>query len=214
MIVAAAVLDEAQVTVLVMFEVVPLLNVPVAVNCSVLPAATEEFAGVTAIEVSVTVLAVTLRLVDPEMPPLVAEMLADWPAVTPFASPAELIVAAVVLDEAHVTELVMFDVDPSPNVPVAVNWSVLPAATEEFAGVTAIDVSVSEVTEWLGEVPAQLAKSTRAKTSDNIPDVRTRRVTMRERNPYRGRERIMTELRFMFNLVFEYLNGEAETTRR
>ena len=67
MIVAAAVLDEAQVTVLVMFDVVPLLNVPVAVNCSVLPAATEEFAGVTAIEVSVA--AVTLRPVDPEMLP-------------------------------------------------------------------------------------------------------------------------------------------------
>jgi hypothetical protein len=76
-IVAAAVLDDAQVTVLVMFDVDPLLNVPVAVNCSVLPAATEEFAGVTAIEVSVAVLVVTLRLVDPEMPPLVAEMLAD-----------------------------------------------------------------------------------------------------------------------------------------
>ena len=67
MIVAAAVLDEAQVTELVMFDVDPLLNVPVAVNCSVLPAATEEFAGVTLIETSVA--AVTLRPVDPEMLP-------------------------------------------------------------------------------------------------------------------------------------------------
>jgi hypothetical protein len=32
--------------------------------------------------------------------------------VTPFARPAELIVAAVVFDEAQVTELVMFEVDP------------------------------------------------------------------------------------------------------
>jgi hypothetical protein len=85
-----------------------------------------------------------------------------------------VIVAAAVLDDAQVTVLVMFEVDPSPNVPVAVNWSVLAAATEEFAGVTAIDVSVSEVTEWLGEVSAQLAKSTRAKNSDNAPNERTR----------------------------------------
>jgi hypothetical protein len=41
----------------------------------VLPTTTEEFAGVTLIETSVT--AVTLRLVDPEMLPWLAEMVVD-----------------------------------------------------------------------------------------------------------------------------------------
>jgi hypothetical protein len=137
----------------------------------VLPTPTEEFAGVTLIETSVA--AVTLRFVEPEMPPRVAEIVVDWLAVTPFASPEALIVAAVAFDETHVTVLVMFEVDPSPNVPVAVNWSVPAAGTEEFAGVTVIEVSVSEVTEWLPVVPAQLAKSTNAKNSDKAPDART-----------------------------------------
>ena len=84
-----------------------------------LPTATEEFAGVTLIETSVS--AVTLRLVEPEMLPWVAEIVVDWLAVTPLASPAALIVAAVTFDEAQVTVLVMFEVDPLLNVPVAVN---------------------------------------------------------------------------------------------
>jgi hypothetical protein len=76
----------------------------------VLPTATEEFAGVTAIETRVAPL--TLRLVDPETLPWVAEMVVDCPAVTPFARPATLIVAAVVFDEAQATEFVMFELDP------------------------------------------------------------------------------------------------------
>jgi hypothetical protein len=85
----------------------------------VLPATTEAFAGVTAIEVRAA--AVTLRPVDPETLPWVAEMVVDCPPVTPFASPAALIVAAVAFDEAQVTELVIFEVVPLLNVPVAVN---------------------------------------------------------------------------------------------
>jgi hypothetical protein len=139
------VFDEAHVTELVMFEVDPLLNVPVAVNWSVLPAVNEGFAGVTLIETSVA--AVTLRFVEPEMLPREAETVVDWLAVTPVASPAALIVAAVVFVEAQVTVLVMFEVDPSLNVPVAVNWRVPADGTEEFAGVTVIEVSVSEATE-------------------------------------------------------------------
>ena len=55
------------------------------------------------------------------MLPWVAEIVVDWLAVTPLASPAALIVAAVTFDEAQVTVLVMFEVDPLLNVPVAVN---------------------------------------------------------------------------------------------
>lgn len=53
LIVAVAVLLEAQVTLLVRFCVLLSENVPVAVNCCVPPAAIEGFAGVTAIDTSV-----------------------------------------------------------------------------------------------------------------------------------------------------------------
>jgi hypothetical protein len=50
------------------------------------------------------------------------------------------------LCELHVTEPVKFCVELSENVPVAVNCCVVPLAIEGFAGVTAIDTSVAEVT--------------------------------------------------------------------
>jgi hypothetical protein len=59
-----------QVTLDVMFCVGPLEYVPVAVNCCVLPAATEIVAGVIAIDWSVA--AVTVTLVEPVIPPRLA----------------------------------------------------------------------------------------------------------------------------------------------
>ena len=53
LIVATAVLDDVQVTWLVIFCVLPSEYVPVAVNCCVAPAVMVGFAGVTAIELSV-----------------------------------------------------------------------------------------------------------------------------------------------------------------
>ena len=55
LIVAAEMFDDAHVTELVRFCIVPSLNVPVAVNCCVRPLAIEGFDGVTAIDVSVAV---------------------------------------------------------------------------------------------------------------------------------------------------------------
>lgn len=43
------------------------------------------------------------------------------PTPLPVASPLESMVATLVLDEVHMTELLMFCVLPSVNVPVAVN---------------------------------------------------------------------------------------------
>jgi hypothetical protein len=43
------------------------------------------------------------------------------PAATPVARPAEVIVAAAVFDELHVTELVILAVEPLLYVPVAAN---------------------------------------------------------------------------------------------
>jgi hypothetical protein len=60
--VATGVAEEIHLAVLVRFCVVPLLYVPVAVNCWVVPAAMEELAGVTAIETSRGVIPVPLSV--------------------------------------------------------------------------------------------------------------------------------------------------------
>src|SRR5262249_51788741 len=65
-------------------------------------------------------------------------MLAE-PAPIPVAKPVELTVATAVFDETHVTEPVKFCVVPSLNVPIAVNWSLLPFAIDAAAALTAID---------------------------------------------------------------------------
>src|ERR1700675_154692 len=100
-------------------------------------------AGVTAIDDSVA--AVTVNVVDPTTAPLVA-LIVDVPTFTAVANPAALIVAVAVVPDAHVTLAVKFCVELSLNVPVAVNCCELPAATLGFAGVTAIDTSVTGVT--------------------------------------------------------------------
>jgi hypothetical protein len=142
-IVATVVVTELQVAVPVKFCVELSEKVPVAVNCCVVPFAIEGFAGVTAIDTSVA--AVTVRVVEPVMPADVASILLV-PAATPEANPPAAIVATVVVTELQVAVLVKFCVELSENLPVAVNCSVLPFAIEGFAGVTATDTSVAEVT--------------------------------------------------------------------
>ena len=136
LIVAHVVSEEAQVTELVRFSVVPLDNVPVAVNCSVSPTGKLVLAGVTAIDWSAA--AVTVNPVEPLILPRVAEIVTG-PGDTAEARPVLLIVAHVVSEEAQVTELVKFSVVPLDNVPVAVNCSVSPTGRLVLAGVTAID---------------------------------------------------------------------------
>jgi hypothetical protein len=131
------------VTLPVKFCVLLSLNVPVAVNCCVKPLAIEGFAGVTAIDCSVA--AVTVRVVDPVINPDLA-LMEEVPAATADAKPAALIVATLVVADAHVTVLVKFCVLLSLKVPVAVNCCVSPFARDGFAGVTAIDCSVAAVT--------------------------------------------------------------------
>jgi len=92
-------------------------------------------------------------------------MLVDCPAVTPFARPDGVIVAALVSVEIQLTEFVMFEVDPSLEVPTAVNCRVLPAAIESLFGVTAIETSVAWLAVWFVWLPAQLAMSTTASIS-------------------------------------------------
>ena len=141
-IVATVVVSELHVAVLVRFCVELSENVPVAVNCFVVPLAIEGFAGVTAIDTSVG--AVTVRVVVPLRAPEAA-LIVLVPAATPVANPPALIVATLVVCEVQVTVLVKFCVELSENVPVAVNFLVALFAIEGFAGVTAIDTSVGAV---------------------------------------------------------------------
>src|ERR1051326_1546921 len=99
--------------------------------------------GVTAMDVNTA--AVTVRVVEPVTAPDVARMV-ELPTPVPVASPAEVIVAALVFVEVQVTVPVRFCVLLSLKVPVAVNCCVNPFAIEGLAGVTAIDVNTAAVT--------------------------------------------------------------------
>ena len=94
-------LIEFQVTEVVMSCVVPSENVPVAVNCCVVPFAIEELFGVTSIDAIVAV--VTLRSEEQDLLPYDA-IIVVVPAVanaeaSPFVADVLLIVATPVLDE-------------------------------------------------------------------------------------------------------------------
>jgi hypothetical protein len=143
-IVARVVLEELQVTCVVIFWVVESEYVPVAVNCWVLATAMLAVAGVTAIEDNVTA-AVTVRVAVPDLP-LKAAVMVAVPAALAVARPLLTIVATVVLDEDQVTWVVISRVDESEYVPVAVNCWVVPTALLGLAGVTAIEDKVAAVT--------------------------------------------------------------------
>ena len=104
LIVATALFDEVHTTDAVMSWVVPSLNVPVAVNCSVVPIAIWAATGDMLIDVSVA--GVTVRVDNPNTPSNHAVMIVV-PDATGMANPLEpaalLIVATPVFDEVQVT---------------------------------------------------------------------------------------------------------------
>jgi hypothetical protein len=71
---------------------------------------------------------------------------ADTAVANPFEPPALLIVATPVVDELQVTIVVRSWVLLSEKVPVATSCCAVPYAIEGFTGVTAIDVTVADVT--------------------------------------------------------------------
>src|SRR5204863_8149059 len=148
LILTATGLDELQVTWVVRSCIVLSLKVPVAVNCCFVPFAMLGFVGVTAIEVRVA--AVTVSVVFPETDPKVAVIVMGPPAATDVAKPCEppalLIVATAVLNELQVTWVVMSCVVKSLKVPVAVNCCVVPFAMLGSVGVTSIVDRVAAVT--------------------------------------------------------------------
>jgi hypothetical protein len=143
------------------------LYVPVAVNCCVFPIPTLGEAGVTAMDCSVTVAAVTVSAsFGLATLPCVA-VICVVPAATPVANPvAAPIVANAVFDDFQVTLVVMFFVELSLYVPIAVNCCVFPATIEGDAGVTATDFSVTpaavtvSIAVLLVILPAELLTTT------------------------------------------------------
>jgi hypothetical protein len=119
LMVATEEFDDDQVTELVRFCELPSLKVPDAVNWSVVPFAIEVLAAEIVMDCSVAAVTLSARVLD--VIPLWEAVTLVEPTLCPVASPFALIVATLVLDEVHVTELLMFCVLPSVNVPVAVN---------------------------------------------------------------------------------------------
>jgi hypothetical protein len=107
-------------------------------------------AGVTVMVFRVALL--TVRVVDPETPPNVAERVVA-PGKTPVARPllpaVSPMVAIAGADEVHVTESVKFCVPPSAKDAIAVYCSSTWTGTLAAVGVTAIDCSADDSTTIL-----------------------------------------------------------------
>ena len=143
LIVATVATVELQWPLCVRSWVVPSVNVPVAVNCCVVPSGIAAIGGLIAIDSSAA--AVTVSSVELLTVPDVALMLAV-PIATLCASPARLMVATATVSDDQLTVLLRFWVLPSVNVPVAVNCCVVPSASEGVAGVITNETSAAAVT--------------------------------------------------------------------
>jgi hypothetical protein len=130
------------------------------VRVSVKPVARDVLGAVTAIDFNAAVAVVTVSAKALDAIPFSDAVMLLEPDATPVARPVLLTVTLGLLD-VHVTELVRFCVLPSLNVPIAVNWSVLPARIEALGALMLIDCSRSGalkltvvdpyiVTVWLG----------------------------------------------------------------
>ena len=138
---ATAAFAAAQVAVVLTFPVEPSLYVAVAVNCMAAPGDMLEEAGVTEIDFRVETAFATVSVAVPLMPLRVA-VTAVEPAATAVAIPEELIVATAVFAEAQFAVVLIFAVEPSVYVAVAVNCLVAPTAKLAVLGDAEIDASV------------------------------------------------------------------------
>jgi hypothetical protein len=107
-----------------------------------LPLETVALAGV--IVMLTRTAAVLVSVVDPTMLPSVAEMVVV-PRAVAVASPPVLMLADGAL-EFQIETLVTSWWEPSVSVPIASNCAEKPTGREEFAGVTAIELSSAAVT--------------------------------------------------------------------
>ena len=101
------------------FCVLPSLNVPVAVNCTLVPFAIDVLGELIVIDCRVAAVTVRANVLE-VIPFCVAVMLLD-PIAAPVAKPVVFILTVAVLELPQTAVLVRFCVLPSVNVPVAVN---------------------------------------------------------------------------------------------
>lgn len=111
------------------------LNVPVAVNCCVLPTATFGAAGVIAMDDSVALL--TVSVVVPVTPDALAEIVTE-PSFLPFATPVERMLAMFGWFDFQVRPLRLLATLASLKVPLAVNLISVWRWIVGFAGLMAM----------------------------------------------------------------------------
>ncbi len=145
-IVATAMWDELHVTWSLISKLVPSENVPMAINCWVIPAGALGMLGLAGLRnMEIRFAGVTLTIVIPEMFPEAAVMVAI-PKPIPKTKPVLSTVATELLDELHVTWFEISDLVPSPNIPVAVSCPVKPRGMSGLVGETEMEERVAEVT--------------------------------------------------------------------
>lgn len=123
-------------------DMLPSLNVPVAVSFTDVPWKIRASAGIIVIETrwAVETVSPVLPLIEPKAPLMVV-----LPLATLLTRPLPLMLAADTFDEVQVTDTEMSWVLLSLKVPVATNCLVVPTLIVKFAGVTAIDTKAALV---------------------------------------------------------------------
>ena len=116
---------------------------PTAANCRVVPGAMEPLDGEIVMETRAG--EVTVRDALPLTPEDVALMVVE-PTAWLVAKPELEMVAALVLEELQVTELVRSLLLPSVKVPNAVNWAVVPKGMDVAEDETASEAKAAAVT--------------------------------------------------------------------
>ena len=140
-----------------MFSEQPSAKVAIAVNCWVAPTAKLAGAtGSTSIEAIFSTVKRTLALVMPSS----AAVILAVPATIPVAKPVEEIVAVAVVSLAQVTSELIFAVEPSEYVAVAIKFWVAPTARiAGAADVTAMEDNFTAATT--GKLTAELVNPSR-----------------------------------------------------
>ena len=125
--------EEVQLTDPVRFCWLPSLKLPMAVKGCVVPETIVGFAGLTAMDISVTEF--TVKTVDP-LTELDAAVIVACPAPIQVACPFVATVATVGADVVQFTIVVRFCCVPSLKVPVAVSGCTVPMSDDGFRGLT------------------------------------------------------------------------------
>lgn len=163
-------LDEIHVTWLVISSV-PLVNVPMALNCTAWPKLVLTVVDEMAMLISAAGVTVTPVLPEILVRELKVAVTDAVPLPTAVAKPVVPMLNTAVLEEAHSTVLVTSRVLPSDRVAMAVNCWVLPMGSEVALGVTLMDVIVAAgCSFWLLPPPPQPVNRPATRKRTNKPE--------------------------------------------